>query len=354
MNNGGIKMCSLFKANDMGIDLGTANTLIYVRGNGIVLNEPSVIAVEKRSTKTLAVGNEAKKMLGKAPDSISVVRPLQDGVISDMDRTADMLKAFLEAALKVKRIRNFRVVVGVPSGVTEVEKRAVEEIVRQMGASEVFVLEEPMAAAIGAGMPVDGTTGCMIADIGGGTTDVAIIALGGIVTSTSIRHAGDKMNEAIVQYMRKRHALLIGERTAEELKINIGCACMDEDERGNEILKTMDARGRDIVSGLPKTLKVTNKDIMMALQESLEIIIDAIKITIEKAPPEIAADIAEHGMLLSGGGGELYNLDRLIKKKTDMNVEVAENAFEAVAVGTGTSLNDMEKLKVYAQTGKKR
>lgn len=347
-------MCSLFKANDMGIDLGTANTLIYVRGNGIVLNEPSVIAVEKSSTKTLAVGNEAKKMLGKAPDSISVVRPLQDGVISDMDRTADMLKAFLEAALKVKRIRNFRVVVGVPSGVTEVEKRAVEEIVRQMGASEVFVLEEPMAAAIGAGMPVDGTTGCMIADIGGGTTDVAIIALGGIVTSTSIRHAGDKMNEAIVQYMRKRHALLIGERTAEELKINIGCACMDEDERGNEILKTMDARGRDIVSGLPKTLKVTNKDIMMALQESLEIIIDAIKITIEKAPPEIAADIAEHGMLLSGGGGELYNLDRLIKKKTDMNVEVAENAFEAVAVGTGTSLNDMEKLKVYAQTGKKR
>lgn len=347
-------MCGLFKANDMGIDLGTANTLIYVKGSGIVLNEPSVIAVEKRSGKTLAVGDAAKKMLGKAPDSISVVRPLQDGVISDFDRTADMLKAFLETALKVKRIRNFRVVVGVPSGVTEVEKRAVEEIVRQMGATDVFILEEPMAAAIGAGMPVDGTTGCMIADIGGGTTDVAIIALGGIVTSTSIRHAGDKMNEAIIQYMRKRHALLIGERTAEELKINIGCACMDEDENGNEIIKTMDARGRDIVSGLPKTLQVTNKDMMIALQESLDIIVDAIKTTIEKAPPEIAADIAEHGMLLSGGGGEIYNLDRLIKKKTDMNVEVAENAFEAVAVGTGTSLNDIEKLKVYAQNGKKR
>lgn len=347
-------MCGLFKANDMGIDLGTANTLIYVKGSGIVLNEPSVIAVEKRSGKTLAVGEEAKKMLGKAPDSISVVRPLQDGVISDFDRTADMLKAFLETALKVKRIRNFRVVVGVPSGVTEVEKRAVEEIVRQMGATDVFILEEPMAAAIGAEMPVDGTTGCMIADIGGGTTDVAIIALGGIVTSTSIRHAGDKMNEAIIQYMRKRHALLIGERTAEELKINIGCACMDEDENGNEIIKTMDARGRDIVSGLPKTLQVTNKDMMIALQESLDIIVDAIKTTIEKAPPEIAADIAEHGMLLSGGGGEIYNLDRLIKKKTDMNVEVAENAFEAVAVGTGTSLNDIEKLKVYAQNGKKR
>lgn len=347
-------MCGLFKANDMGIDLGTANTLIYVKGSGIVLNEPSVIAVEKRSGKTLAVGDAAKKMLGKAPDSISVVRPLQDGVISDFDRTADMLKAFLETALKVKRIRNFRVVVGVPSGVTEVEKRAVEEIVRQMGATDVFILEEPMAAAIGAGMPVDGTTGCMIADIGGGTTDVAIIALGGIVTSTSIRHAGDKMNEAIIQYMRKRHALLIGERTAEELKINIGCACMDEDENGNEIIKTMDARGRDIVSGLPKTLQVTNKDMMIALQESLDIIVDAIKTTIEKAPPEIAADIAEHGMLLSGGGGRIYNLDRLVKKKTDMNVEVAENAFEAVAVGTGTSLNDIEKLKVYAQNGKKR
>lgn len=347
-------MCGLFKANDMGIDLGTANTLIYVKGSGIVLNEPSVIAVEKRSGKTLAVGDEAKKMLGKAPSSISVVRPLQDGVISDFDRTADMLKAFLETALKVKRIRNFRVVVGVPSGVTEVEKRAVEEIVRQMGATDVFILEEPMAAAIGAGMPVDGTTGCMIADIGGGTTDVAIIALGGIVTSTSIRHAGDKMNEAIIQYMRKRYALLIGEHTAEELKVNIGCACLDEDENGNEIIKTMDARGRDLVSGLPKTLQVTNKDMMIALQESLEIIVDAIKTTIEKAPPEIAADIAEHGMLLSGGGGKIYNLDRLVKKKTDMNVEVAENAFEAVAVGTGTSLNDIEKLKVYAQNGKKR
>ena len=346
-------MCSLFKAKDMGIDLGTANTLIYVKGSGIVLNEPSVIAVDSRGGKTLAVGAAAKEMLGKAPSNISVVRPLQDGVISDFDRTADMLKSFLEAALKIKRIRNFRVVVGVPSGVTEVEKRAVEEIVRQMGATEVFILEEPMAAAIGAGMPVDGTNGCMIADIGGGTTDVAIIALGGVVTSTSIRHAGDKMNEAIIQYMRKRHALLIGERTAEELKINIGCACLDEDEDGNEVIVSMDARGRDIISGLPKTLSVTNKDMMIALQESLDIIIDAIKTTIEKAPPEIAADIAERGMLLSGGG-KIYNLDKLIKKRTDMDVKVADNAFEAVAVGTGMSLDDIEKLKIYAQNGKKR
>ena len=347
-------MCSLFKAKDMGIDLGTANTLIYVKDSGIILNEPSVIAVENRSGKTLAVGFNAKEMLGKAPHNISVVRPLQDGVISDFDRTADMLKNFLETALRARKIRNFRVVVGVPSGVTEVEKRAVSEVVRQLGASEVFILEEPMAAAIGAGMDVDGTTGCMIADIGGGTTDVAIIALGGIVCSTSIRHAGDKINEAIIQYMRKRHSLLIGERTAENLKVNIGCACMDVDEKGNEIIKTMNARGRDIISGLPKTLEVTNKDMMIALQESMDIIVDAMKGTIEKAPPEIAADIADKGMILSGGGGMIYNLDKLIKKRTGMEVSIAENAFEAVALGAGKSLEDIEKLKIYAQNGRKR
>ncbi|MBQ1959208.1 MAG: rod shape-determining protein, partial [Firmicutes bacterium] len=205
-----------------------------------------------------------------------------------------------------------------------------------------------------AGMDVDGTTGCMIADIGGGTTDVAIIALGGIVCSTSIRHAGDKINDEIIQYMRKRHALLIGERTAEELKINIGCACMDIDEQGNEIIKTMNARGRDIVSGLPKTLEVTNKDMMIALQESMDIIVDAVKATIEKAPPEIAADIAENGMVLSGGGGRIHNLDKLITKRTGMEVAVADNAFEAVALGAGKSLEDIEKLKVYASGGRKR
>ena len=347
-------MCSLFKAKDMGIDLGTANTLIYVKDSGIILNEPSVIAVENRSGKTLAVGLHAKDMLGKAPKSISVIRPLQDGVISDFDRTADMLKSFLETALKAKKIRNFRVVVGVPSGVTEVEKRAVSEVVRQLGASEVFILEEPMAAAIGAGMDVDGTTGCMIADIGGGTTDVAIIALGGIVCSTSIRHAGDKINDAIIQYMRKRHALLIGERTAEELKVSVGCACMDVDEKGNEIIKTVNARGRDIISGLPKTLEVTNKDMMIALQESMDIIVEAVKGTIEKAPPEIAADIADKGMILSGGGGNIYNLDKLIKKRTGMEVSVAEYTFEAVALGAGKSLENIEKLKIYAQNGRKR
>ena len=347
-------MCSFFKAKDMGIDLGTANTLIYVKDSGIVLNEPSVIAVDSDTSKILAVGADAKAMLGKAPRNISVVRPLQDGVISDFDKTADMLKTFIERAMEQKKIRNYRVAVGVPTGVTEVEKRAVEEVVRQMGASEVYILEEPMAAAIGAGLPVDGTTGCMIADIGGGTTDVAIIALGGVVASTSIRHAGDKFNEAIVQYIRKRHALLIGDKTAEELKINLGCACMDEDEFGNEIIKTTNARGRDIISGLPKTLEITNKDMMIALQESMDIVVDAVKATIEKAPPEIAADIAENGMMLSGGGAKIYNLDKLIKKKTDMDVAIAENAFEAVALGTGKGLEDVEKLKVSTRKSKRR
>ena len=347
-------MFSFFRAKDMGIDLGTANTLIYIKGSGIIVNEPSVIATDERRHVTLAVGTEAKNMLGKAPKNISVVRPLQDGVISDFDKTADMLKEFIRKALSAKKIRNFRVVVGVPSGVTEVEKRAVEQVVRSMGASEVFILEEPMAAAIGAGLPVDGTTGCMIADIGGGTSDIAIIALGGIVASTSIRHAGDKLNEAIIMYMKKRHALLIGEKTAEDLKIHIGCACMDTDENGNEIIETMNARGRDIISGLPKTLEVTNKDMMIALQESMDIIVDGVKATIEKAPPEIAADIAEHGMMLSGGGGRIKNLDKLITKRTGMSVSIAENAFEAVAVGTGMSLDDIEKLKVYAQSGKRR
>ena len=347
-------MCSLFKAKDMGLDLGTANTLIYVKDSGIILHEPSVIAVDSDTSKILAVGADAKAMLGKAPKNISVVRPLQDGVISDFDKTADMLKTFIERAMEQKKMRNYRVAVGVPTGVTEVEKRAVEEVVRQMGATEVYILEEPMAAAIGAGLPVDGTTGCMIADIGGGTTDVAIIALGGVVASTSIRHAGDKFNDAIVQYIRKRHALLIGDKTAEELKIKLGCACMDVDEFGNEIIKTMNARGRDIISGLPKTLEITNKDMMIALQESMDIVVDAVKATIEKAPPEIAADIAENGMMLSGGGANIYNLDKLIKKKTDMDVAIAENSFEAVALGTGKGLEDVEKLKVYTRKAKRR
>ena len=335
-------MMNFLSVKDMGIDLGTANTLIYIKDSGIVLNEPSVIAVDNRRNVTLAVGREAKEMIGKAPANISVIRPLQDGVVSDFDKTADMLSEFIAKAVTANRIKNFRVVVGVPSGVTEVEKRAVEEIVRQMGASEVYILEEPMAAAIGAGLDVDSATACMIADIGGGTTDIAIVALGGIVASTSIRHAGDKFNDAIIQYVRKRHSLLIGEKTAEKLKIQAGAACLDTDENGDEIIKTVKASGRDIIS------------IMLALQESVDIVIDGIKATIEKAPPEIAADIAESGIVLSGGGGLIYNLDKLIEKRTGMKATIAENAFEAVAMGTGMSLNDIEKLKVYASSVKRR
>ncbi len=347
-------MINFLSAKDMGIDLGTANTLIYIKNSGIVLNEPSVIAVDNRREVTLAVGKEAKDMIGKAPSNISVIRPLQDGVVSDFDKTADMLSEFIRMAVSAGRIKNFRVVVGVPSGVTEVEKKAVEEIVRQMGASEVYILDEPMAAAIGAGLDVDSSTACMIADIGGGTTDIAIIALGGIVASTSIRHAGDKFNDAIIQYMRKRHSLLIGEKTAEKLKIQAGAACLDTDENGDEVIKTVKASGRDIISGLPKIIDITNRDMMMALKESIDIVIDGIKATIEKAPPEITADIAESGIVLSGGGGLVYNLDKLIERRTGMKATIAENAFEAVAMGTGMSLNDVAKLSLYASSVKRR
>ena len=252
-------MC-FFSAKDMGIDLGTANTLIYLSDKGIVLSEPSVIAKDNITSEIIAVGKEAKDMIGKAPSNISVVRPLQDGVISDFDMTADMLRTFIMRVLSNGRKVNLRVVVGVPSGVTEVEKRAVEDLVHQLGAKEVYILEEPMAAAIGAGLPVDEPTGQMIVDIGGGTCDIAVIAIGGIVASTSLRYAGDKFNDAIVQYMRKTYNLLIGEQTAEEVKINIGCALMDYDENGNEVIEYMNVRGRDLVTGLPKVVPVSNKD----------------------------------------------------------------------------------------------
>ncbi len=335
---------------DMGIDLGTANTLVYVQDKGIVVNEPSVIARENYSKKIIAVGFPAKEMLGKAPDTITVVRPLQDGVISDFDMTMEMLRAFINKALIKSKTKasKFRVVVGVPTGITEVEKRAVEEVTRAMGAKEVYILEEPMAAAIGSGLKVDDPMGCMVVDIGGGTTDIAIIALGGIVASTSIRHAGDKFNEAIVAYMRKTYSLYIGERTAEDLKINIGCAMVERGEDGREILDVREARGRDLVTGLPKVIQVTSKDMFLALQESVDIVVDGIKATMEKAPPEIAADITINGLVLSGGGGMIKGLDKLIEEQTGMKVAVAENAFEAVALGTGISLKNTEALKRYA------
>ncbi len=337
-----------FSAKDMGIDLGTANTLIYIKDKGIVLNEPSVISRDNVARKIIAVGKEAKAMLGRAPAEITVVRPLQDGVISDFDMTAEMLKAFITRALEGRKPRNLRVVVGVPSGVTEVEKRAVEEVVRNMGAKEVYIMEEPMAAAIGAGLDVDASEGCMIADIGGGTSDIAMIALGGIVASTSLRYAGDKFNEAIIAYMRKQYSLLIGEKTAEEIKMTIGCAIVTPNPDGEVPPNTMHARGRDLITGLPKTIEVSDRDIYNALKESVDMIVDAVKSTLEKAPPEIAADVTMNGIVLSGGGGMLKNLDKLLEEKTGLTVVVAENAFEAVAVGTGKSLENTEKLKRYA------
>lgn len=338
---------------DMGIDLGTANTLIYIKNKGIVLNEPSVIAIDTYSKHVLATGREAKDMIGKAPDHIKVVRPLQDGVISDFEMTASMLKAYIKRVMpETNMFTKVRVVVGVPSGVTEVEKRAVEEVARQMGAKEVYILDEPMAAAIGTGLAVDSAMGCMIADIGGGTSDIAIIALGGIVTSTSLRHAGDKLNDAIVAYMRKQYDLLIGDKTAEEIKVKIGCAYLDKSDA--ESIQQMQARGRDIITGLPKTVSINSIDAMKALEEPIKLIIDGIKSTLEKTPPEIAADIVTNGLVLSGGGGLIRGLDILIENNTGLKVTIAENALEAVAEGTGKSLLNIEKIQKYAGRGKKK
>jgi len=342
-----------FSSRDMGIDLGTANTLIYMKEKGIILNEPSVIAYDKNIGEIIATGQKAKDMYGKTPANIIVVKPLQDGVISDFDMTSEMLQRFIKRSLGERKPSGLRVVVGVPSGVTEVEKRAVEEVVRQMGAREVYILDEPTAAAIGAGLNIDTSEASMIADIGGGTTDIAILAMGGIVVSTSLRYAGDKFNEAVIQFIRKKKGVLIGDKTAEELKINVGSALVDKDTSGEENLYSMKARGRDLISGLPKTFEVSNKDMEAALYESMELIIDALKSTVEKAPPEIAADIAEKGMVLSGGGGMIENLDKLISQRTGMIVEKAKDPREAVALGTGKSLDNIEKLRKYVDAKKR-
>lgn len=336
---------SLFK-QDIGIDLGTANTLVYIKGKGIVLDEASVVAYNKNTKKILAAGNEAKNMIGSAPPHISVVRPLKDGVISDFGMTQLMLRAFVERVVPTSSFFTaVRVVIGVPSGVTEVEKRAVEEVTRQMGAKEVFIMDEPMAAAIGAGLEVDSSTGCMITDIGGGTSDIAIIALGGIVTSTSLRMAGDKMNEAIIDYIRKVYSLLIGEKMAEKAKIAIGCAYIDESDE--EWIRKVSVSGRDLVTGLPKTIEINSRDICKALEECVETIVDGIKATLENAPPELASDIINTGMVLAGGGAFLKGLDSLIQKETGIRTIIAENAAEAVAMGTGLSLQNMETIMTH-------
>ncbi len=335
------------KGNNIGIDLGTANTLIAVEGKGIVLNEPSVVAQDTDRDMIIAVGSEAKRMLGKAPLNIKVVKPLENGVISDFDMAAEMLTAFFRKVTGHNNKIRGRVAIGVPSGVTEVEKMAVEDVVASLGPQEVYILEEPLAAAIGSDMDVDGTTGCMIVDIGGGTTDIAIITLGGIVSNNSLVYAGDKMDQAIMQYIRRKYSLFIGESTAEKLKISLGTAVPDRDEEGNEVILTARASGKDIIDGLPKTIEVTSRDMQTALEESLDMIVDGIKTTIEKAPPEIAADIAENGMVLSGGSSLIRNFDKLITQRTGMKVTMAANPLEGVVYGASKALEDPDKLETY-------
>ncbi|MBQ1215165.1 MAG: rod shape-determining protein [Firmicutes bacterium] len=338
----------MFFKQDLGIDLGTANTLVYTKDKGIILNEPSVIAVDMNTNTVLGVGKEAKEMLGRAPGNIQVVRPLKDGVISDFVMAQTMLKEFIKKTqIKSGAFSSLRVVIGVPSGVTEVEKRAVDSVVREMGAKDVFILTEPMAAAIGANLAVDDARGCMICDIGGGTSDVAVIALGGIVTSVSLRCAGDKMDEAIVAYVRKTYNLMIGDKTAEEIKKTVGVVEPSVLTEPNAVTE-MQARGRDIITGLPKTVTVRALDIMEALKEPIGMIMDAIKSTLEQTPPELAADIVNSGLVLAGGGALLKGLDRLIENQTGMKVIIADNALEAVAEGTGRSLESVEKIKRYA------
>jgi rod shape-determining protein MreB len=327
-------------SNDIGIDLGTANTLVFVREKGIVLREPSVVAVQQGTKKVLAVGDEAKRMLGRTPGSIVAIRPLKDGVISDFEITEEMLKAFIKKAHRGRKwfAPHPRVVIAVPSGITEVEKRAVCESANHAGARSVRLIEEPLAAAIGVGLPVQDAAGNMIVDIGGGTTEVAIISLGGIVFSRSVRVAGDELDESIINYMKRAYNLMIGERTAEEIKIKIGSAYPMEKET------SMEVRGRDLVAGLPKTLTITSQEVREALLEPVSIIVESVRITLERCPPELSADLVERGIVLAGGGALLRGLDSLLAEETGLPVHVAEDPLSAVVEGTGKVLQEIEFL----------
>ena len=336
---------------DIGIDLGTASVLVYIRGKGIVLREPSVIAIERDSDRMLAVGEEARKMLGRTPGNIVAIRPLKDGVISDYQITERMLKYFINKVTKghFSRVFKPRMVVCVPSGVTEVEKRAVKDAADQAGAGKTYLIEEPIAAAIGAGIDISKACGSMVVDIGGGTTDIAVISLGGTVVSTSIKLAGDKFDEAIMRYMRKKYNIMIGERTAEDIKINIGTAF----PRPEEI--TMDVRGRNLISGLPRTITVTSTEIMEALEEPVTNIVESVRSVLERTPPELAADISDRGIVLTGGGALIYGLDKLLQEKTGINVILAEDAISCVAIGTGKVLENIEIIEQAASgEGKSR
>ncbi|MCM3380397.1 rod shape-determining protein [Shouchella clausii] len=332
----------MFGSKDIGIDLGTANTLVYTKGKGIVLREPSVVALRTDTNSIQAVGNDAKNMIGRTPGNIVAVRPMKDGVIADFDTTATMLKYFIQQAMKNSSIFSKKpaVMVCVPSGITAVEKRAVEDATKQAGAKEAYTLEEPFAAAIGANLPVWEPTGSMVVDIGGGTTEVAIISLGGIVTSQSIRVAGDEMDDAIIQYVKKTYNLLIGERTAETLKLEIGSASSDDEQNGE-----MDIRGRDLLTGLPKTITVTAEEISNALADTVATIIDGVKSTLEQSPPELAADIMDRGIVLTGGGALLRNLDKVLSEETNMPVIVAEEPLDCVAIGTGKALENIHLFR---------
>nr|WP_296649254.1 rod shape-determining protein [Romboutsia sp. 13368] len=321
---------------DMGIDLGTANTLVYIKGQGIVVREPSVVAIRDDSKEVLAVGEEAKRMIGRTPGNIVAIRPMKDGVIADFDVTESMLRYFIQKAAAKKGVVTPRIAICVPYGVTEVEKRAIEEAARTAGARDAYLIEEPMAAAIGAGLRVEEPEGNMVVDIGGGTTEIAIISLGGIVTAKSIRIGGDEFDESIVSYVKKEYSLAIGERTAEDVKISIGSAFKDDQEHNMQI------RGRDLISGLPKTIEISSTEVRDALREPINSIVDAIKSTLEKTPPELASDIMENGIMLTGGGALLRGLDKLVKQETGMPVQIAENPLDCVALGTGKSVEDQE------------
>jgi rod shape-determining protein MreB len=338
---------SLGFSDEVGIDLGTANVLVYIKGKGIVLEEPSVVAINRDTNEIVAVGEEARQMLGRTPSNIVAVRPLRDGVISDYDVTERMLKYFIRRTCGSGRFFKPRIMVCVPSGVTEVEKRAVKEAAIQAGGKSVYLMEEPVAAAIGAGLDITQPNGIMIIDIGGGTTDVAVIALGSIVTSNSVKIAGDRFDEAIIKYMRKEHKLYIGERTAEEMKITIGTAYPREQ------IVVQECRGRDLVTGLPKSIEITSKQMMEALEEPLQAICETVHGVLERTPPELAADISNRGIVLTGGGALLHGIDKRIEERTGIPVIIAENPKSCVAIGTGKALNSMDILE-NTQLNRKR
>lgn len=332
-------------SNDLAIDLGTANTIVYVKNKGIVLNEPSVVAVHQDSRgmkKVLAVGSEAKNMLGRTPGNIVAIRPMRDGVIADFDMTEAMLKHFILCVHNRKSLVRPRIIVAVPSGITQVERRAVREAVESAGAREIYLIEEPMAAAIGAGLPVSEPTSSMVVDIGGGTTEVAVISLSGIVYSKSVRVAGDKIDEAIVQYMKRKHNLLIGERTAEIIKIEIGCAYPFEE------IKIGSIKGRDLISGIPKITETNSEEIREAINEQVTFIVDAVKDTLENSPPELAGDIVDRGIVLTGGGALLQNIDILIREETGLPIIITDDPLSAVARGAGIALDQLNVLKYIA------